>query len=75
MLYSEVKLLILDMKLLMEAARATGEGTGCFVNDLNSLDCRMGCDICPLETLVVKLINGFPDLEVGPGQFYILLTC
>ena len=56
------------MKLFMEMARATGEGTGCFVKDLNSLDCRKGCDICPLESLVAKLVNGFPSLETGPGR-------
>ena len=56
------------MKLLMEQARENGEGTGCFINDLNSLDCRKGCDICPLIALVGKLIHGFPTIEMGPGM-------
>ena len=60
---------MLDMKLHMELVRESGEGTGCFIHDLNSLDCRKGCDICPLEELVKKLVDGFPDLECGPGTY------
>ena len=64
----EVKSLLNEIKLHGEIARAEGENTGCFVYDLNSLDCRKGCPVCPLIAMTEKLQASFVNKEEGPGK-------
>ena len=57
----------MDLKILAEIARDSGEATNCFIKDLGSLDCRRGCSVCSLDELMVKMRNGFMNFEEGPG--------
>ena len=59
------------MKVSAEKVREEGLNTGCFVYDLNSMECRKGCDICPLDEIASKLTNSFSSIKDGPGKFLI----
>ena len=65
---SEVRMLVLKLRVLSDIIRESGESTGCFVKDLSALDCRAGCPICSLEEKVEKLFEGFPSVSEGPGK-------
>ena len=67
--FSEIKTILNDIKIIGELAIADGETTGCFIFDLSSLDCRKGCDLCPIIEKSEKLFNGFNNREEGPGRF------
>ena len=62
----EIKMVLNDIKIVGEVATSNGETTGCFIYDLGSLDCRQGCDICPLIEKSEKLYAGFSKKD-GPG--------
>ena len=57
------------IKLYGEVARDTGLTTGCFKRDLDALDCRKGCSLCPLDELIANLETGFKTFEEGPGMY------
>ena len=57
----------MDLRILGEIAREAGEATNCFIKDLGSLDCRKGCSICSLDEMMIKVQEGFPNIEEGPG--------
>ena len=57
---------MLKLRTLGEAGREKGLTSGCFKLDLNSLDCRAGCNICSLNEMVEKILFSW-DVEEGPG--------
>ena len=61
-------MMVLKLKVLSEIIRESGESTGCFIRDLNALDCRAGCAICTLDQKAEKLFEGFPNMSEGPGM-------
>ena len=65
--FSEIKSLILKMRILGETIRDAGKNTGCPIKDLGALDCRTGCPICKLERKSEELFDGFPGVREGPG--------
>ena len=64
----DVKTLIQKIKILGEISRETGATTRCFILDLNSLDCRKGCNVCGMEKIAKKLQDGFESMKEGPGN-------
>ena len=65
----EVKAILVDMKVLSEIAKQNGDVTGCIAYDIDALDCRAGCPICPLNDILIKLMAGFPGMDEGPGNY------
>ena len=72
-IFIEIKLLMLKLRSLGEIGREKGLTSGCFKLDLDSLDCRAGCNICFLNEMVEKIMINF-DLEEGPGMTVSYVT-
>ena len=64
----EIKTLLNNMKVGAEKVREDGLTTGCFVHDLNSIECRKGCGVCPLDEIANKVTDGFKSIKDGPGE-------
>ena len=56
------------MKILAEISKQNGDTTGCIAYDIDALDCRAGCPICPLNENLIKMLAGFPGVDEGPGK-------